>query len=150
MRHELTSALLWFGYYTALAVWLLLTLLLIIGALKKHWDIVKRASKFLINSSVFLLAYSFYMDMAIIVKPPGSEPQLRKWVNQRVINYIYVSAIAVFILLAINFLFYKRVEKYKHKADQFILAVLDIMVLVCGAWLSGQDAYFGLLQELKR
>jgi hypothetical protein len=150
MRHELTTSLLWFGYYMALAVWLLLILLLITGALRKRWDIVKRGSKFLINSSVFVLAYSFYIDMAVIVRPPGSEPLLRKWVNQHVTNYLYISVIAAIILLAVNLLFYKRIEKYRHKADVFILTLLDIIVMFSGAWLSGENAYYGLLQELNR
>ena len=150
MSQELTSTLLWFGYYIAFAVWLLLILLLIFGTLRKRWDLVKRSSKYLINSSVFLLAYSFYFDMAVIVRPPGSELQLRNWVTEHVISYLYISVIAVTILLAVNFLFYRKIEKRRHKADLFILAAFDIVILVCGAWLSGQDAYYGLLQEINR
>ena len=111
---------------------------------------VKRVSKYLVNSSVFLIAFVFYLDMALIVRPPVSEPQLKSWVNQHVVIYLCISVVATIILVGINFLFYKKVEKHRHRADLFILAGLDIIILLCGAWLSGQDAYYGLLQELNR
>jgi len=134
----------------AFAVWVLLTLLLVTGIFSKRWAIVKRVSKYLVNSSVFLIAFAFYLDMALIVRPPVSEPQLKSWVNQHVVIYLCISVVATIILVGINFLFYKKVEKHRHRADLFILAGLDIIILLCGAWLSGQDAYYGLLQELNR
>jgi hypothetical protein len=150
MNHQLITTLLWLGYYTAFAVWLLLIVLLIISLLRKRWGTVKRASKFLINSVVFLFAYAFYLDMALIVRPPVSASQLKTWVNSHVLNYLYISVISIIVLLFVNYLFYKRLEKQRHRSDLFILAMLDVMILLCGAWLSGQDAYYGLLQELNR
>src|SRR6476469_9345349 len=132
MSHENTTTLLRLGYYMAFAVWVLLTLLLVTGIFRKRWAMVKRVSKYLVNSSVFLIAFVFYLDMALIVRPPVSEPQLKSWVNQHVVIYLCISVVATIILVGINFLFYKKVEKHRHRADLFILAGLDIIILLCG------------------
>jgi hypothetical protein len=58
--------------------------------------------------------------------------------------------IAVVLLFGINFFFYKKIEEHNYKVDLWILGISDAVILITGAWLAGQDAYFGLLEEINR
>ena len=86
----------------------------------------------------------------MVLKSPTDKEHLRAWINERIVQDFYISLIAVLILLGVNFVFYKYLEKRQHKFDLVWLALFDIAILSFAAWLAGQDAYFGLLEELNR
>jgi asparagine N-glycosylation enzyme membrane subunit Stt3 len=150
MSHDVVISLIKFAYYFAILIWCILLLLILFGIIKKKWDLVKRIGKYLVNSVVFFIAYAFYLEVALLVKPPVSEPLLKSWINDRVLYNLLVSIIVAIILFAINYGFYKKVESRKYKVDLYILTIFDIVVLLVGAWLAGQDAYYGFLEELNR
>jgi hypothetical protein len=150
MNHEIIITLTRvFSYFTIL-VWILLGLLLLLNIFRKKWNAVKRVSKYLVNSIVFIIVFSFNLELALIVRAPVDKEHLQGWINKQVQSDIYISLNAVLVLLLINYFFYKKVDQDRHKYDLFFLALFDILVLLTGAWLSGQNAYFGLLEEINR
>jgi hypothetical protein len=150
MNHNVTNLLVRLGAYFAYTVWIILVTLLLICLFGKKWHFVKRVSKYLLNSVVFIIAFAFILKLALIVRSPVSKIQLRGWVNQHIVNDLYTSLIAVVLLFGINFFFYKKIEEHNYKVDLWILGISDAVILITGAWLAGQDAYFGLLEEINR
>jgi RsiW-degrading membrane proteinase PrsW (M82 family) len=156
MNHQLTNNRTSIGFYATWVIWAILLTILLTGILKKNWQVVKRAIKYIINSIVFIIAWMFYLELALIVKPQilstkqSSILALENWIRENQIEDIYTSIAVILILLSINLLFYYKIEHKKNKKDLLILALFAIAVLSFGIWLTGQDAYFGMLEEINR
>ena len=156
MNHELTIKLIWIGYYLAWITWIALTIFLLIGLLRKDWFLVKRTLKYIINSVVFWVAFMFVLELELIVKAPilatrqQSIAALQKWINHHQVVDVYYALVVLIILLSINLFFYYKLEQRRHKKDLIILSLGAIVILSFSIWLTGQDAYFGLLEEFDR
>lgn len=150
MTHYLTMFLIKVAFYAVVAIWFVLGVWLLVGLVTKKRKVIKRASKYLINSVVFLVAYTFYMELAIIVRPPVGVSELREWATQHLVADLWTAAATAGILLVINGFFYWKVESRTHKVDLLVLMVFDTLILTGGAWLASQDAYLGLLEEANR
>ena len=156
MNHQLTNNFTWIGAYAAFTVWTILVIILLTGLIKKNWQLVKRAFKYLLNSVVFIVAWMFFLELALVVRPPilltkqDSINALENWISKNQIEDIYYGLTVTLILLVLNLFFYFRVEHKEHKMDLTILTLSAILVLSFGIWLAGQDAYFGLLEEINR
>jgi len=154
MDYQLTSNLMWIGTYIAYIIWTILAIVLLISLVKRNWDLTKRTLKFILNSSVFIIALMFIFELALIVRPAiyetkqASSVALKLWIKAYQIKDAYIALIVLAILVGINLLFHFKIEKGQHKKDLFILTVFDTLVLSFGIWLTGQSAYFGLMQEI--
>lgn len=150
MNHSLTISLARLCFYFAITLWLALTLILFVSVVKRKWSLFKRTIKYLINSSAFLITFSFYLEMALVVRPPVEAEELLSWANQHVAKDLGISIFFIITFFILNYIFYTRIENRKHKIDLLFLAIADSLILTGGAWLAGQDAYYGLLEELHR
>ncbi len=156
MDYKLTNQLIAIGVYTAYSIWTILAFLLLIALIKRRWIFLKRLLKYTLNTSVFLIASAFILDLALIVRPTFYETKekssiaLKVWIREHQLNDIYIALTAIIILLGINLLFHFKVERKENKKDLFVLITFDTIVLFAGIWLTGQSAYFGLLQEINR
>ena len=156
MNFQLINNLLWTGAYLAYGVWIILAIALLTGLIKRKWSLVKRALKYIINSIVFIIAWMFILELALIVRPPIRETKqasiiaLQNWIHNTQIEDIYGAFIVTILLLSINILFYYKVDNRSYKRDLLILTLSDITVLSLGIWLTGQHAYFGLMLEINR
>ena len=156
MNHQVTMTLGWFAYYFASTVWVVLLILLLKGLFKKEWNLVKRISKYIINSIVFLTGWMFYLELALIVKAPilvtkqAYIKSLKEWIWNYQFTDILISSLVVLILVGINLLFFYKIENKKHKVDLLILTLSAIVVLAFWIWFTGEDSYYGLLEERNR
>ena len=156
MNHQLTNNLTWIGFYATWFVWGILLFTLLKGIMTKNWQLVKRIIKYIINSFVFIIAWMFFLEMALIVKPQilstkqSSILALESWIHENQMEDIYTSIVVILILLGINLFFYFKIERKKNKKDLLILALFAIAVLSFGIWIAGQDAYSGMLEEINR
>lgn len=150
MTHYLTMFLINVAFYVVVAIWFVLGIWLLVGLVTKKWEVIKRASKYLINSVVFLVTYIFYMELAVVVQPSARVLELREWATQHLVADLWTAAAIAAILLVMNWFFYCKVESRTHKVDLLVLTVFDTLVLTGGAWLASQDAYLGLLEEANR
>jgi hypothetical protein len=156
MNQHLTNNFLWVGFYLALIVWAILVVVLLTGLVKKKWLLVKRSLKYLINSIVFLIAWMFILELALVVRTPflstkqASIKELENWISRNQIENVYVALGTVLVLFGVNLLFYFKVEHKQNKRDLLILAISAIIVLAFGIELAGQNAYYGLLEEINR
>ena len=150
MTHELSTLLATSLYFLAIICWLGLAMLLFWGLLKENGKLIKRAIKYLINSVVFFVAYFFYMTFAIHDKPPVPTAQLREWANDILLQQLLISCFVAVLLLVVNFVFYRKLEAPRRKAELGLLFVGDTLVMVGGAWVASQDGYLGLLEEAAR
>ncbi|WP_206983761.1 hypothetical protein [Hymenobacter telluris] len=123
--------------------------LLLFGLFKRRIELVKQTIKYLVNSLIFIVAWSFYFELAIIVRPPVTE-SLEMWIDRHVTANIYISLSVTIVLFIVNLLFYSRIEKVGRKSDLLLLSILGCVILVVSAWVAGQYAYFGMLEELYR
>ncbi|RYE12056.1 MAG: hypothetical protein EOP45_23555 [Sphingobacteriaceae bacterium] len=142
------------GTCIAYAIWSILVVVLLIGLVTKNWILLKRTLKYFINSSVFIIAWMMFVELALVVRPhmtmtkESSIKVLKNWIIEAQIKDIYVALAAIIILFIINLLFYFKVEHTKFKRDLLILTITDSIILSLGIWLTGQEAYFGLLPEI--
>lgn len=142
------------GTCTAYAIWSILVVVLLVGLVTKNWILLKRTLKYFINSLVFVIAWVMFMELALVVRPrmamtkESSIKALKNWIIEAQIKDIYVALAAIIILFIINLLFYFKIEHTKFKRDLFILTISDSIILSLGIWLTGQEAYFGLLPEI--
>lgn len=143
----------WILYYFSCTVWIALLLALAYGIIRKRWYLVKRFTKYAINSSVLLVGWSFYLELALIVRSPilitkeASLASLRNWIWSYQLKDIMISLVTTIILLGINFLFYYKVENKKHKSDLFVLTLSIISILAICIWFTGEDTYYGFLPK---
>ena len=156
MDYQSINTLFWIAFYATHATWPVLFTVLFIALFKRKWNLLKRASKYLLNTSVLIFAWAFYMELALIVKAPirktkeASSIALKSWIKEHQTTDIYIALIVVLVLSAINLLFYFRVENKRHQEDLLILAIFDVFILTVSIWLMGQSAYVGLMQEINR
>ena len=156
MSHQLTMNLIWIGYYLAWIVWVALTVIFIVASVRKKWPLVKRTLKYVINSIVFIIAFSFIVELQVIVRPEilptkqESITALQKWIIERQVNDVYFAIAAITFLFAVNLFFYYKIESKKHRHDLSILTLTAVIILSVSIWLAGKDAYFGLLEEINR
>ena len=156
MDYELTNEIFLAGTYIVYAIWTILIVILLVALFKRNWTVVKRALKYIVNSIVFIIAWMFIIELALIVRPPFYETKetssiaLKSWVERYQINDIYIALTVIAILLVINLFFHFKVEKRTYNKDLFILTIFDSVVLSVGIWLTGQSAYYGLMQEINR
>lgn len=156
MDYQLTNDLLWAGTYFAYAIWTILSIVLLIALLQKNMALAKRALKYALNTIVFIIALMFVMELAIIVRPAiyetkeASSNALKSWIKNYQIKDTYIALTVIAVLFVINLFFHFKVEKRAHKKDLFILTAFDVVILFIGVWLTGQSAYYGLMQEINR
>lgn len=150
MNHPLTILLVNSTYYLAIITWVILALMLLVFSFRRQWAATKRVLKFAINSVVFIVILAFYMEMALVVLPPVGASKLYNWTAQHVLNDLTIALVITLLLFVINYFFYRKIENLNNKIDLLILFIIDATVLVYGAWLAGQDAYYGLLEEINR
>ena len=150
MNHSLTILLVNSTFYLAIISWVILAFMLFALSFRRQWATVKRVLKFAINSVVFIVIFAFYLQMALVVLPPVGASELHNWTAQHVLNDLTIALVVVLLLFVINYFFYRKIENQRNKIDLLILFVTDAAVLVYGAWLAGQDAYYGLLEEINR
>jgi hypothetical protein len=156
MNQHLTNNFLGVGFYLALIVWAVLIVTLLTGLVKRNWLLVKRIIKYLINSVVFFIAWMFILELALVVRTPflstkqASIKELENWISKNQIENVYFTLVAVLVLFGINLFFYFKIEHKQNRRDILILAISAIIVLVFGIELAGQNAYYGLLEEINR
>ena len=156
MDFQLTNDLLWIGTYIAYTIWIILSVVLFTALFKRNWQLTKRTLKYFLNTVVFIIAWMFIMELALIVRPAiyetkdASAVALKSWVENYQVKDIYIALTVIFILFGINLLFHLKIEKKRHGKDLLILTFFDAFVLSTGIWLTGQDAYWGLMQEINR
>ena len=156
MNHQITNSLIWTGYYAALIIWSALFVILIIAWIKRQWALLKRMVKYLIHSSVFVIAWGFILELALYVRSPilvtkeASIDSLKGWIRDHQIGQLYISIVVIVILLGINLLFYFKIERKENGVDLYVLPLCTTAVLAFSIWLTGADAYYGLLEELNR
>lgn len=143
-------------YYLSWIVWILLLIALVYGTIRRKWDFVKRTIKYLINSSVFLIGWSFYLELALIVRSPilitneASVQSLKDWIWNYLYKDILISIVAIILLLGINLLFHYKVENRKYKSDPVLLAASAILILAFSILNTGEDTFFAFMQERNR
>jgi len=146
----------WISYYFSWTVCIFLFIGLVYGFIRRKWNVVKRFCKYAINSSVLLVGWSFYLELALIVRSPilitkeASLDSLRDWIWDYQFKDILTSLVTIFILLGINLLFYFKIENKKYKSDLFILTISAITILAIFIWFTGVDTYSGFIQERNR
>jgi hypothetical protein len=156
MNYELTNTLIWIGVYTAYVIWTILAILLFTFLIRRKWVLLKRTLKYTLNTTVFLIAWMYIFELAIIVRPSIYKTKeetsiaLQSWISKHQLNDVYFALTTILVLLAINLLFYFKVEYKKNKKDLLILTTFDTLILFAGIWLTGLSAYFGLMQEVNR
>jgi len=156
MDYQLTNDLLSAGAYIAYVIWAILTIVLLIALFKRNWTLLKRTLKYILNTIVLIIAWMFIMELALIVRPAiyetkeASSIALKSWIENYQINDIYIALIVIVILFMINLFFHFKVEKRAHKKDLFVLTIFDAVILFIGVWLTGQSAFYGLMQEINR
>ena len=156
MDFQLTNDLLWTGTYIAYTIWIILSVVLFTALFKRNWQLTKRTLKYFLNTIVFIIAWMFIMELALIVRPAIYETKevsvvaLKSWVENYQVKDIYIALTVIFILFGMNLLFHLKIEKKRHGKDLLILTFFDAFVLSAGIWLTGQDAYWGLMQEINR
>ena len=156
MDYELTNKIISIVFYTAYFIWTALGILLLTALVKRNWKLLKRTLKYALNTTVFIIAMGFIWDLALIVRPAIYETKeqtsiaLKSWIREHQLNDVYVASVTILILLTINLIFHFKVESRQNKKDIYILTTLDTLILFAGIWLTGQSAYFGLMQEVNR
>jgi hypothetical protein len=156
MDYELTNRILLAGTYIVYAIWTILIVVLLVALFKRNWTQVKRILKYTLNSIVFIIAWIFIVELALIVRPAFYETKeassiaLKSWIKSYQINDIYFALTTIVILFVINLLLHFKVEKRAYNKDLIVLIVFDAVVLFVGIWLTGQIAYYGLMQEINR
>lgn len=140
----------------AYTIWIILLVILFTALFKRNWQLTKRTLKYFLNTVVFVIAWMFIMELAVIVRPAiyetkeASAAALKSWVENYQAKDIYIALTVIFILFGMNLLFHLKIEKMLHGKDLVILTFFDAFVLFAGIWLTGQDAYWGLMQEINR
>lgn len=150
MNHSLTILLVNATFYLVIITWVILAFMLFVFSFRRQWAAIKRVLKFAINPVVFIVIFAFYIEMALVVLPPVGASELHNWTTQHVLNDLAIALVVVLLLIVINYFFYRKIENRSNKIDLLLLPVIDVAVLVYGAWLAGQDAYYGLLEEINR
>ena len=156
MDFQLANDLIWIGSYIAYIIWTILSVVLLISLFKRKWELTKRTSKYLLNTVVFIIAFMFILELTLIVRPAiyetkeASAAALKSWVENYQVKDIYIALDTILILFGVNLFFYFKIEKKRHRKDLFVLTIFDAFILSAGIWLTGQDAYWGLMQEINR
>jgi hypothetical protein len=156
MDLQLTNELIRMGSYIAYTIWAILSIVLLTSLFKRNWQLTKRTSKYLLNSVVFIIAFMFIVELSLFVRPPiyetkkASAMALKSWVENYQVKDIYIALATTSILFGVNLFFYFKIEKKRHRKDLFLLTIFDAFILSAGIWLTGQDAYWGLMQEINR
>ena len=156
MDYQLTNDLLLGGAYIAYAMWTILTIVLLIALFKRNWALVKRMLKYILNTTVFIIAFIFILELALIVRPAiyetkeASSIALKSWIKNYQINDTYIALTVIAVLFVINLFFHFKIGKRVHRIDLFILTAFDAAILFIGIWLTGRCAYYGLMQEIPR
>ena len=146
----------WVIYFFSWTIWIALTIALAYGIIRRKWDWVKRLTKYAVNSAVFLVGWSFYLELALIVRSPilitkqTSLESLRAWIWDHQFTDILISLITIVILLGINLLFYYKIESKRHKSDILVLTLSTVFILVACIWFTGEDTYSGFIQVRNR
>jgi hypothetical protein len=126
--------------------------LLLYGLAKRNWVLVKRILKYVINSSVLLLGWSFYLELALIVRSPivitneASIDSLKEWIWNHQFKDILISLTTIGILLGINLFFYFKVEKSNNKYDPILLIMISTIFLSYCIWVTGKDTFSAFTQ----
>ena len=146
----------WVFYFISWTVWIVLVIILLYGAIKKDWKLVKRSAKYAINSIALFVGWSFYLELAVIVRSPilitkeASLESLREWIWNYQFKDILISLLTIIILLGINLVFYYKFENKKNKLDIILLPILVTIILAICIWYTGQDTLVGFIQERNR
>lgn len=112
MDLQLTNGLLWTGTYIAYTIWIILSVVLFTALFKRNWQLTKRTLKYFLNTVVFIIAWMFIIELALIVRPAiyetkeASAVALKSWVENFQVKDIYISLIVILILFGMNLLFH--------------------------------------------
>ena len=127
-----------------------------IALFKRNWALVKRTLKYILNTIVFIIAFIFILELALIVRPAiyetkeASSIALKSWIKNCQINHTYIALTVIAVMFVINLFFHFKIEKRAHRIDLIILTAFDAAILFIGIWLTGRSAYYGLMQEINR
>ena len=121
MDYKFTNELLWIGVYAAYLIWTILALLLLTALLRRKWTFLKRLLKYTLNTTVFLVALMFILELALIVRPAIYETKeetsiaLKSWIREHQLNDIYIAFGTILVLLTVNLLFHFKVKNRQNK-----------------------------------
>jgi hypothetical protein len=147
----------WLGFYAGLTTWALLAICLLVVLSGQKWKIAKRLVKFIINSFVFLVAYSFMAQFGIVVKwgvPDRDEAEqikeLDKWIKGVAETQLVFGLTVVGLLIGFNYMWYRTADRHRYKTDIIVLLCADLLIVLAGIGLGVMDAHYGLAAEIKR
>jgi hypothetical protein len=117
MDIHLTNNFLLAGTYIAYIIWTALVAALLFSSFKRNWGLTKRILKYALNTGVFIIAWMFILELALIVRPAIYESEqassiaLKSWIKEYQIKDIYIALGVIAILVGINLLFHFKVEE---------------------------------------
>lgn len=156
MNYEFTANLLFAGVCFACLTWVILAAILLNAAFKRNWILATRILKYILNTVVYIIALGFVFELAMIVRPEiyatkeESSTELKLWIQSYQIDNVHIALLVISLLFAFNLLIHIKVDHRRNSIDLIILTAFDAFVLFFGIWLTGQSAYYGLMQEINR
>lgn len=112
MDFQLTNDIIFIGSYMAYIIWSILFSVLLFSLFKRNWELAKRTLKYLLNTIVFIIAFMFILELALIVRPAiyatkeASAVALKSWIVNHQFKDIYSALTTILILFGINLFFY--------------------------------------------
>jgi hypothetical protein len=118
MSYEALNSAIFIGFYTAITIWIGLTILIVVQILKRNFQALKISFLYLINSTTFWIAWIIYFKLAVIVRGgpvletlEKSIHALRVQANDYRIEFLLFSLAFVVLLALINIIYLKSFVK---------------------------------------